>query len=306
MNGTVQSSTTNTFTQNPSWDEAYQVDSIIKDNNGFYFLKSFEIPQLELKIAFSIDEARDKVTAELTGTAKELINESDYTYKWYTLDISGLTATEIKGETATILTELVEGQEYKLIATNSNNAELTREGKFVYKAERKVIYVDYTAGLDTNDGLTRATPVKTLSVAYTKLSSTGTVNTNIIVIMKDYKGISFNTSSSIVAKHGKAATITGAYDGQDEGGTLLLSGGTAGRFISGDTNFENLTFYGSAHTTGTGSVDLYVQGHKVKFGSNIIMDRYIKMVHCQILIYMEDGVNLMNNIVLQQILQQLK
>ncbi len=276
VNGTVQSSTTNTFTQNPSWDEAYQVDSIIKDNNGFYFLKSFEIPQLELKIAFSIDEARNKVTAELTGTAKELINESDYTYKWYTLDISGLTATEIKGETATILTELVEGQEYKLIATNSNNAELTREGKFVYKAERKVIYVDYTAGLDTNDGLTRATPVKTLSVAYTKLSSTGTVNTNIIVIMKDYKGISFNTSSSIVAKHGKAATITGAYDGQEEGGTLLLSGGTAGRFISGDTNFENLTFYGSAHTTGTGSVDLYVQGHKVKFGSNIIMDRYIK------------------------------
>lgn len=55
---------------NPSWDEAYQVDSIIKDNNGFYFLKSFEIPQLELKIAFSIDEARNKVTAELTGTAK--------------------------------------------------------------------------------------------------------------------------------------------------------------------------------------------------------------------------------------------
>ena len=276
VNGTVQSSTTNTFTQNPSWDEAYQVDSIIKDNKGFYFLKSFEIPQLELKIAFSIDEARDKVTAELTGTAKELINESDYTYKWYTLDISGLTATEIKGETATILTELVEGQEYKLIATNSNNAELTREGKFVYKAERKVIYVDYTAGLDTNDGLTRATPVKTLSVAYTKLSSTGTVNTNIIVIMKDYTGIAFNTSSLLSAKNGKAATITGAYDGQDEGGTLLLSGGTAGRFISGDTNFENLTFYGSAHTTGTGSVDLYVQGHKVKFGSNIIMDRYIK------------------------------
>lgn len=124
--------------------------------------------------------------------------------------------------------------------------------------------------------------------------------------MKDYTGIAFNTSSLLSAKNGKAATITGAYDGQDEGGTLLLSGGTAGRFISGDTNFENLTFYGSAHTTGTGSVDLYVQGHKVKFGSNIIMDRYIKMVHCQILIYMEDGVNLMNNIVLQQILQQLK
>lgn len=52
MNGTVQSSTTNTFTQNPSWDEAYQVDSIIKDNKGFYFLKSFEIPQLETENSF--------------------------------------------------------------------------------------------------------------------------------------------------------------------------------------------------------------------------------------------------------------
>lgn len=274
VNGTVQSSTTNTFTQNPSWDEAYQVDSIIKDNNGFYFLKSFEIPQLELKIAFSIDEARNKVTAELTGTAKELINESDYTYKWYTLDISGLTATEIKGETATILTELVEGQEYKLIATNSNNAELTREGKFVYKAERTVIYVNNTTGSNNNDGLTRTTPVKTIDHAYTKLSSHGTINTNIMVIMNNYTGSVFTQSTSIIEKNEKPVTITGAYDGQDERGTLLLAGGTNGRFLKGDVNFENLTFYGSTSTTGTGTVDLYLQGNKVKFGANITMDRY--------------------------------
>lgn len=65
---------------------------------------------------------------------------------------------------------------------------------------RGQLYVDYKAGLDTNDGLTRTTPVKTLPVAYTKLSSAGTVNTNIIVIMKDYTGIAFNTSSLLSAK----------------------------------------------------------------------------------------------------------
>lgn len=274
VNGVAQSTTTSSFTKSPSWNETYKVDSIIKDNNGFYFLKSFEIPQLELKINFSIDEARDKVTAELVGTAKDLINESDYTYKWYTLDISGLTATEIKGETAAILTELIEGQEYKLVATNNNNAELTREGKFVYKAERTVIYVDYTAGLDTNDGLTRTTPVKTLLNAYTKLSKTGTVNTNIIVIMKNYTATVFNTTST--TSYSNPATITGAYDGQDEGGTLLLAGGTAGRFLNADTTFENLVFYGSTSTTSTGTVDLYVQGHNVKFGANLTMDRYTK------------------------------
>lgn len=274
VNGVAQSTTTSSFTKSPSWNETYKVDSIIKDNNGFYFLKSFEIPQLELKINFSIDEARNKVTAELVGTAKDLINESDYTYKWYTLDISGLTATEIKGETAAILTKLTEGQEYKLVATNNNNAELTREGKFVYKANRTVIYVNNTTGSNNNDGLTRTTPVKTIDHAYTKLSSDGTINTNIMVIMNNYTGSVFTQSTSIIEKNEKPVTITGAYDGQDERGTLLLAGGTNGRFLKGDVNFENLTFYGSTSTTGTGTVDLYLQGNKVKFGANITMDRY--------------------------------
>lgn len=55
---------------------------------------------------------------------------------------------------------------------------------------------------------------------------------------------------------------------------MLLAGGTNGRFLKGDVNFENLTFYGSTSTTGTGTVDLYLQGNKVKFGANITMDRY--------------------------------
>ena len=146
VNGTLQTETSNVLTKTSSWEEAYEIDSIIKDNNGFYYLQSFEIPKLELKITFNIDEAKAKTTAELTGTAKDLINLEDYTYQWYKLDVSGITATEIKGETLAILTQLVEGQEYKLVATNTNNAELSREGSFIYKGNRTVIYVDYAEG----------------------------------------------------------------------------------------------------------------------------------------------------------------
>ena len=271
VNGTLQTETSNVLTKTSSWEEAYEIDSIIKDNNGFYYLQSFEIPKLELKITFNIDEAKAKTTAELTGTAKDLINLEDYTYQWYKLDVSGITATEIKGETLAILTQLVEGQEYKLVATNTNNAELSREGSFIYKGNRTVIYVDYNNGVDTNDGLTRTTPVKTLSTAYTKLSAGGTVDTNIIVIMKDYTAVTFSSTTTVKAK---SATITGAYDGQDEGGTLLMAGANAGRFLVADTNFENITFYGSTSETGTGSTNLYLQGHSLTMGNNIKMSRY--------------------------------
>ena len=270
VNGTLQTETSNALTKTSSWEEAYEIDSIIKDNNGFYYLQSFEIPKLELKITFNIDEAKAKTTAELTGTAKDLINLEDYTYQWYKLDVSGITATEIKGETLAILTQLVEGQEYKLVATNTNNAELSREGSFIYKGNRTVIYVDYNNGVDTNDGLTRTTPVKTLSTAYTKLSAGGTVDTNIIVIMKDYTAVTFSSTTD----NAKSATITGAYDGQDEGGTLLMAGANAGRFLRRDTNFENITFYGSTSETGTGSTNLYLQGQSLTMGNNVKMSRY--------------------------------
>ena len=272
VNGTLQTETSNVLTKTSSWEEAYEIDSIIKDNNGFYYLQSFEIPKLELKITFNIDEAKAKTTAELTGTAKDLINLEDYTYQWYKLDVSGITATEIKGETLAILTQLVEGQEYKLVATNTNNAELSREGSFIYKENRTVIYVDYAEGSNTNDGLTPETAVKTMVSAYMKLSSSGDINTNIIVVIGKYTATVFSASTN--ANMSKPATITGAYGGTDYQGNLLMAGDTAGRFLVADTAFEHLEFRGSFTDGTTASTNLYLQGYSLTMGRGVTMSNY--------------------------------
>ena len=272
VNGTLQTETSNVLTKTSSWEEAYEIDSIIKDNNGFYYLQSFEIPKLELKITFNIDEAKAKTTAELTGTAKDLINLEDYTYQWYKLDVSGITATEIKGETLAILTQLVEGQEYKLVATNTNNAELSREGSFIYKGNRTVIYVDYAEGSNTNDGLTPETAVKTMVSAYMKLSSSGDINTNIIVVIGKYTATVFSASTN--ANMSKPATITGAYGGTDYQGNLLMAGDTAGRFLVADTAFEHLEFRGSFTDGTTASTNLYLQGYSLTMGRGVTMSNY--------------------------------
>lgn len=272
VNGTLQTETSNALTKTSSWEEAYEIDSIIKDNNGFYYLQSFEIPKLELKITFNIDEAKAKTTAELTGTAKDLINLEDYTYQWYKLDVSGITATEIKGETLAILTQLVEGQEYKLVATNTNNAELSREGSFIYKGNRTVIYVDYAEGSNTNDGLTPETAVKTMVSAYMKLSSSGDINTNIIVVIGKYTATVFSASTN--ANMSKPATITGAYGGTDYQGNLLMAGDTAGRFLVADTAFEHLEFRGSFTDGTTASTNLYLQGYSLTMGRGVTMSNY--------------------------------
>lgn len=272
VNGTLQTETSNALTKTSSWEEAYEIDSIIKDNNGFYYLQSFEIPKLELKITFNIDEAKAKTTAELTGTAKDLINLEDYTYQWYKLDVSGITATEIKGETLAILTQLVEGQEYKLVATNTNNAELSREGSFIYKGNRTVIYVDYAKGSNTNDGLTPETAVKTMVSAYMKLSSSGDINTNIIVVIGKYTATVFSASTN--ANMSKPATITGAYGGTDYQGNLLMAGDTAGRFLVADTAFEHLEFRGSFTDGTTASTNLYLQGYSLTMGRGVTMSNY--------------------------------
>lgn len=272
VNGTLQTETSNVLTKTSSWEEAYEIDSIIKDNNGFYYLQSFEIPKLELKITFNIDEAKAKTTAELTGTAKDLINLEDYTYQWYKLDVSGITATEIKGETLAILTQLVEGQEYKLVATNTNNAELSREGSFIYKGNRTVIYVDYAEGSNTNDGLTPETAVKTMVSAYMKLSSSGDINTNIIVVIEKYTATVFSASTN--ANMSKPATITGAYGGTDYQGNLLMAGDTAGRFLVADTAFEHLEFRGSFTDGTTASTNLYLQGYSLTMGRGVTMSNY--------------------------------
>lgn len=272
VNGTLQTETSNVLTKTSSWEEAYEIDSIIKDNNGFYYLQSFEIPKLELKITFNIDEAKAKTTAELTGTAKDLINLEDYTYQWYKLDVSGITATEIKGETLAILTQLVEGQEYKLVATNTNNAELSREGSFIYKGNRTVIYVDYAEGSNRNDGLTPETAVKTMVSAYMKLSSSGDINTNIIVVIGKYTATVFSASTN--ANMSKPATITGAYGGTDYQGNLLMAGDTAGRFLVADTAFEHLEFRGSFTDGTTASTNLYLQGYSLTMGRGVTMSNY--------------------------------
>ncbi|MGN1384559.1 MAG: beta strand repeat-containing protein [Clostridia bacterium] len=272
VNDVLQSGVTeNSITQNASWDEGYNIDVVIKDSGNYYDVINLEISQITLDIEFNINTTTNTVTASLVGTGLDLVNLSDYTYQWYTLDVSGVSEKIINGATTTTLTNLENGLEYKLVATNTNNANLSRENSFVY-GTRTVIYVDYAEGSNTNDGLTPETAVKTMVSAYMKLSSSGDINTNIIVVIGKYTATVFSASTN--ANMSKPATITGAYGGTDYQGNLLMAGDTAGRFLVADTAFEHLEFRGSFTDGTTASTNLYLQGYSLTMGRGVTMSNY--------------------------------
>ncbi len=263
--------TGNSITQNASWDEGYNIDVIIKDSGNYYDVVNLEIPKITLDISFNKNTTNNTVTASLKGTGLEVVNLSDYTYQWYTKDVSGMTEEIIDGANSTTLTNLQKGVEYKLVVTNNKNENLSRGGSFVYET-RNVVYVKYSGGLDTNNGLTPETAVKTMQTAYSKIDSKGEVNTNVIVVIGNYTAATF--TSSLQNTTNKPATITGAYAGKDYLGSLIMAGASAGRCITADTNFENITFYGSTNDSVAGTANLYLQGQSLTMGNNIKMARY--------------------------------
>ena len=228
---------------------AHDIVVIVHNTNNQYATAEFTVPQLVIEIQFNVNTSNKSVVASLVTTGSVQINPADYTYQWYTVDASGLSEEEIEGATTLTLDGLIDGKEYKLVATNITSGRVI-EGSFVF-GTRTVIYVDYNNGSNYNNGLTPNTPVSSMSTAYGKLSSTGTRETNIIVVMGNYNNTNtFNSQTGTT--YAKKATITGAYNGTDYSGRLAM--GSTGsstntyRYMTQDTTFEHITLAGATTT----------------------------------------------------------
>ena len=226
-------------------------------------------------IEFDINQSNNSVLASIAGDALPYINLADYTYQWYYLDITGQNTTLLEGETTTQLDNLEEGTEYKIIAFNNSNEILTVEGSFIY-GDRTVIYVDYNNGSDYNDGYTPETAVMSLQTGYRKLDSSGTLNSNIIVLMGEYSDTNF-LSSSTSTTYSKNASITGLYNGTNYNGILAFEGESDYRYATADIGFHYITLngeYESWFSTRDGSVYFYLQGHSLTMGDGVVMQNY--------------------------------
>ena len=261
----------NQVTQEKSWAEDYKYTVLIGDGT-YYVVLEFIVEKYSLYIDFNINNTNKMVTASLAGDALPYINLDDYTYQWYIVDIAGLSAEPIEGETSLILRNLEEGQQYRLVATNNAISTLSVEGDFVF-GNRNVVYVKYSGGNDNNDGYTPQTPVRTLSTAYEKLDDNVNRNANIIVIMGTYSNTNYynyDDESRYAYTYGKNATLTGIYGGVDYEGTLYFYSGTGSyRYLNGDTTFQYLDLYG-----GRNQMYFYLQGYSLTMGESITMRDY--------------------------------
>ena len=250
----------------PNFDTGYDVQVVVYDGT-YYAVASYYIPKLYIDIEFDINKTRNSVTARLTGTALPYANLEDYTYEWYMVDIIG-EETKIQGANELTLSDLENGMEYKLVATNNQDSRLSVENSFLY-GERNVIYVSYNNGNDYNDGFTPETPVRTLSTAYSKLSSTGTRNENVIVMMGNYTNYSFYNSQTATT-YAKNTTITGKYGGVDYNANWTFgSGSDYFRYLTGDLSIMYMTLNGNR-----GSIYLVCQGHSFTVGEQVTMSNY--------------------------------
>ena len=267
VNGTLDSSITgDTYVAGPSFSSDRDILVLISDGS-YYTVVEFNIPKLYISIEFNINKTTATVTASLTGTALPYININDYTFSWYLEDITGLEAYVIEGADSLVLTGLQDGYDYKLVATHNNVPELSVEDGFVY-GDRTVIFVNYSSGNDSsNDGLTPQTPVRTIETAYGKLSSSGTIKTNIIVLIGSYTSTTYLNSASSTT-YNKQVTMTGYYKKTDYSGTLTFSGS---KYLISETVFQYITLTGNAQTM------FYLQGNSMTIGERVVMSGYPDM-----------------------------
>ena len=282
INGTLkESSKSNTYKNIPSFVEDQNIVMIVNDGN-YYSKQEFSVKKLEIHIEFNIDKTTNSVEANLAGTAIDYISLSDYTFKWYKENIAG-DVEELEGENSLSLGNLEEGYDYKLVATNNKIEQLSAENSFTY-GDRIVIFVDPNNGNNNYDGYTPETAVRSMTTAYSKVPSTGSVNTNIIVLMGAYtsQDVYYDTKDSTNSTYQKKVTVTGKYKQYDYSDSASLymyysssfdwwQGGYvySYNFINEDTTFQYLTFNGNGS-----QAYLYAQGYNLTMGKGIHMQNY--------------------------------
>ena len=280
INGTIdENNQTNIYQSEPNFVEDREI-TLIANDGSYFSIQKFVIEKLTIEIEFDVNETSNSVTASLVGTARDYINLSDYTFRWYRENIAG-DVEELEGQNSLSLENLEEGYDYKLVATNNRIEQLSAENSFTF-GDRIVVFVDPSNGNNNNDGFTPNTAVRSMTTGYSKLSSQGSVNTNIIVLMGSYttQDIYYNTKDSTNSNYQKNVTVTGKYKEYDysDSASLTLHYVTEGflwfrytyyNFINGDTTFQYLTFNGEGS-----QAYLYAQGYNLTMGKGLHMTNY--------------------------------
>ncbi|MBE6982585.1 MAG: hypothetical protein E7437_09765 [Ruminococcaceae bacterium] len=126
------------------------------------------------------------------------------------------------------------------------------------------VYVDAASGLDTNDGLTEATAVKTLEQAYAAVAAQEPESKATIVLVGDY-------THTMTAENQKIASAAHTYEMVITGKTgatklIIARDGTFYLGLQGPTTFEGITL--DVGGTSTNAV-IYGNGGHIKIGQNV-------------------------------------
>ena len=120
--------------------------------------------------------------------------------------------------------------------------------------DARVIFVSSTSGNNSNNGLSQNTPVADITTAYSKLNSSGTAESNIVVIMD---AVEWNSNTIL----DKKATITSLYAGIDyrtsNNAELKISSNMQ---TNSDIIFDNIELYSDSTTVSDGTVALAGNG----------------------------------------------
>ena len=121
------------------------------------------------------------------------------------------------------------------------------------------VYLDAVNGLDTNDGATETTAVKTLDAAYGKLSSKGK-----IVLVTDYT-ITMTADNQTIAPNAHSYEVI--ISGKTADTKLIVSTAKTNLYLGlqGPTTFEDITI----NAEGTANACIYGNGGHVKIGSGV-------------------------------------
>lgn len=288
VNGVKDNSlTSNTASFGPSFTTSRKIQVLVSDGT---YLSGIQLTLEQLTLGLTITENNGTLIPKFTGTGEPLAKFSEYDINWYEIDIvEGKSETPIA--TTKDLSELELYREYQLELTNGY--EGVENFTVIYEyGKRNIVFVNnvsYTingnsyVGDNGNLGDTPETAVKTTERAYELISSSGTIENNIIVIMGEYADTDFldvrggDQASYDIAeqKFNKDALVTGKYKGTNYGANInfaCLDNIYNGKYIFEPTRFEYITFNGDNNRT-----FLYLQGNDTIMGNGIVMTNYASM-----------------------------
>lgn len=211
------------------------------------------------------------------------------TYQWYQSDKTTLITGET-GKTLSMTKDELEavGNTVFCVVTVSGT-EFTSVSRTLRGSYAIVVFVNgnnYTEngaepGIDTNDGLTPQTPVKTIDKANSLLDG-GPWDKNIIVVMGL---LNPGTDEAFRSKGTNPATLTGKWDGLNyEGEIKIVKTGETGanntqsgsngfhNYVKGDTKFEYLTIRANKNSDDNNFFDCH--GNDVWFGKGLVMTNF--------------------------------